>query len=172
MAGIQWDDNEYPVAYLITFRTYGTWLHGDARNSVDLRGQNVYRSRPVFPNARLEQKMRDNMTADKFLLNTSQRTVVEGAIREVCEHRHYSLSAINVRTNHVHSVVSGRTRPELMATAFKAYATRALKMRELIGPDTRVWSRGESTKYLWRDTSVERAIDYVLNGQGDFTDFE
>ena len=24
-----WDDNEYPLTYLITFRTYGTWLHGE-----------------------------------------------------------------------------------------------------------------------------------------------
>ena len=23
------DDNEFPLAYLITFRCYGTWLHGD-----------------------------------------------------------------------------------------------------------------------------------------------
>lgn len=24
-----WDDNTFPLAYLVTFRTYGTWLHGD-----------------------------------------------------------------------------------------------------------------------------------------------
>ena len=30
-----------PLAYLITFRTYGTWLHGDARGSVD-REHNVF----------------------------------------------------------------------------------------------------------------------------------
>ncbi len=26
-----WDDNEWPLAYLITIRTYATWLHGDER---------------------------------------------------------------------------------------------------------------------------------------------
>ena len=25
------DDNEFPLAYFISFRTYGTWLHGDER---------------------------------------------------------------------------------------------------------------------------------------------
>ncbi|MGQ0761444.1 MAG: hypothetical protein ACT4OT_05435 [Acidobacteriota bacterium] len=35
------DDNDFPLAYLITFRCYGTWLHGDERGSVD-RKQNVY----------------------------------------------------------------------------------------------------------------------------------
>jgi hypothetical protein len=27
------DDNEFPLAYLITFRCYGIWLHGDERGS-------------------------------------------------------------------------------------------------------------------------------------------
>lgn len=29
------NDTDTPLAYLITFRTYGTWLHGDERGSVD-----------------------------------------------------------------------------------------------------------------------------------------
>src|SRR5712691_1996686 len=28
------DDNEFPQAYLITFRCYGTWSHGDERGSM------------------------------------------------------------------------------------------------------------------------------------------
>ncbi len=35
------DDNEFPLAYLISFRCYGTWVHGDTRRSVD-RKQNAY----------------------------------------------------------------------------------------------------------------------------------
>ena len=27
------DDNEFPLAYFISLRTYGTWLHGDVRGS-------------------------------------------------------------------------------------------------------------------------------------------
>ncbi|HMT07731.1 MAG TPA: hypothetical protein PKA82_06975 [Pyrinomonadaceae bacterium] len=26
------DENEFPLGYLITFRTYGTWLHGTNAN--------------------------------------------------------------------------------------------------------------------------------------------
>ena len=36
-----WNDTEIPLALLITFRCYGTWLHGDLRGSVD-RDHNVY----------------------------------------------------------------------------------------------------------------------------------
>ena len=27
----QFEQNSFPLAYLITFSTYGTWLHGDDR---------------------------------------------------------------------------------------------------------------------------------------------
>jgi hypothetical protein len=37
------DDNEFPLAYLITFRCYGTWVHGDDRGSMD-RKHNIYRT--------------------------------------------------------------------------------------------------------------------------------
>jgi len=30
-----WNDTDTPLAYLITFRWYGTWLHGDERGSID-----------------------------------------------------------------------------------------------------------------------------------------
>ena len=34
--------NEFPLAYLITVRCYGTWLHGDERLTVDRHGLDVY----------------------------------------------------------------------------------------------------------------------------------
>jgi hypothetical protein len=44
------DTNIFPLAYLITFRTYGTWLHGDERGSVD-RQHNVYGTPRLDPDA-------------------------------------------------------------------------------------------------------------------------
>jgi hypothetical protein len=32
---IMWNNTDTALAYLITFRSYGTWLHGDNRGSVD-----------------------------------------------------------------------------------------------------------------------------------------
>jgi hypothetical protein len=42
-----WNDTDIPLAYLITFRCYGTWLHGDKRGSIDRflqRVQNLHTS--------------------------------------------------------------------------------------------------------------------------------
>ena len=50
------DDKEFPLAYLISFRTYGTWLHGDKRGSMD-RKHNVYGTSKISPNPALELRI-------------------------------------------------------------------------------------------------------------------
>jgi hypothetical protein len=124
-----WNDTEIPLAYLITFRSYGTWLHGDERGSID-RFHNRYRS-PYLPRSdRRKEVSARELKSKPVTLSASQRQSVDDAIREVCDHRHWFLHAVNVRTNHVHSVVSiGNVKPERALNAFKAYATRRMPKR-------------------------------------------
>jgi hypothetical protein len=107
-----------PLAYLITFRCYGTWLHGDERGSVD-RFHNRYGA-PNFPpnDARQRQNSRKLKQAP-VVLNPDQRESVGQAIRETCDVRRWLLRAVNVRTNHVHAIVSTDVRPELALNALK-----------------------------------------------------
>ena len=167
MTNRDWDDNEGPLAYLITFRTYGTWLHGDERSAMDRHGKNIYGTPKVLPSKNLVSIMTAQQAANVFVLNGEQRAVVERAIREVCDHRLYRLMAINIRTNHAHTVVAALCKPEIVLNAFKANATRELRAAGLGLPDQRVWSRGGSTRYLWKPSHVEGAVNYVLYGQGD-----
>src|SRR6267378_5992780 len=101
-----YEENEFPLAYLITIRTFGTWLHGDERHSVDRHGRNIYGTPDIHPNQKLEEIMRSELKQPPVVLNESQRRAVESAIRELCEKRKYFLQAINARTNHAHAVVS------------------------------------------------------------------
>ncbi len=60
-----------------------------------------------------------------------------------------------------------------MSNEFKAYATRKLRDKGLAEANQKVWSRGKSRRYLWKMKHVERAIDYVLFGQGgEIPDFD
>jgi REP element-mobilizing transposase RayT len=167
MPNLDWDDNEAPLAYLITFRTFGTWLHGDERYSVDRHGKNIYSAPAIPPNENLTVMMSENMQMPEFTLDGRQRAVVESAIRSVCKLRGYNLPAINVRTNHAHSVVAAMKSPESVMNAFKANATRELRAAGLVSPNQIIWSRGGSTRYLWKPSHVDGAIEYVLHGQGD-----
>ena len=143
------DDNEFPLAYLISFRTYGTWLHGDQRGSVN-RKQNKYGTPRITPNPDLEKAKRKLLKHPPVFLDGYQRPIVEKAIREVCKHRGYKLLAINVRTNHEHTVVSAQVKPELILQAFQAYATRKLREAGLLSREIKPWSRHGSTPYLWK----------------------
>jgi hypothetical protein len=78
------------------------------------------------------------------------------------------LRAVNVRTNHAHVVVSiGAQKSELALNAFKANATRQMKQDGRWQMDFSPWVDKGSRRYLWNQRSVERAIEYVINGQGN-----
>ncbi len=94
------------------------------------------------------------------------RAVIESAIRSVCHDRGWLLAELNVRTEHIHVVVSGMTKPERILTALKAAATRDLRVAGLLTPDEKMWERHGSTRYLWSDDDVVAAREYVLNHQG------
>jgi|ERR1051325_3307218 REP element-mobilizing transposase RayT len=160
------DDNDFPLAYLITFRCYGTWLHGDRRGSMD-RTHNLYRTAKLAVNAPFENSDRRQLKHPPITLSARQRAVVKKAIRAVCQHRRYVLRCINVRTNHAHSVVTAMCKPEPVLDAFKSYSTRALRGAGLISATQKPWARHGSTIYLWKEKDVAKAIEYVMLNQGD-----
>lgn len=162
-----WDDNDYPIAYFITFRTHGTWLHGNERTSVDRHGKNIYGQEKIGLDPMFSALMDRSMNSEPFSLNGSQRKIVRLAIIAVCDFRGYVLKAVNVRTNHVHAVVSALTSPDKVLNAFKSNATRELSQACLVNVAQKVWSRGGSTRYLWKPSNVSNAIEYTINGQGD-----
>lgn len=156
-----------PLAYFISFRTYGTWLHGDERGSVDRRKYNVFKNAKIPVSLHLQNREFSLLKHHSITLNGQQRSVVEDAVREVCAYRNYKLFAVQARTNHVHIVAFGVDKPELLMNSFKAYSTRHLREKKLTVPALKLWSRHGSTRYLWTEAQIETAIDYVLNGQGD-----
>ena len=162
-----WEDNDYPIAYFITFRTFGTWLHGDERSSIDRHGKNIYGQEKIGLDPKFSVLMESNMESDVVLLNGAQRKVVRLAIISVCEFRGYVLKALSVRTNHVHAVVCALTVPDKILNAFKSNVTRELRQAGLVSPEQKIWSRGGSTRYLWKPHNVANAIEYTINGQGD-----
>ena len=102
-----------------------------------------------------------------MVLGGHQRKAIKKAIRETCKIRGWALLAFNVRTNHVHTVVTANRPSEVVLTAFKANATRQLREEGLWRYNFSPWVRKGSRRKLWNERSVANAIDYVLYGQGD-----
>src|SRR6184192_3092470 len=76
------DDNEFPLAYLITVRCHGTWLHGDRRGSMD-RKHNLYGTPKIPRNKPFENSDRQQLKHPRIMLSAKQRAVVDIAIRDV-----------------------------------------------------------------------------------------
>ena len=55
-----------------------------------------------------------------LILGAHERKVIEEAIAETCGIRKWSLLAFNLRTNHVHTVVSARPEPDATALSVRA----------------------------------------------------
>jgi Transposase IS200 like len=118
-----WNDADIPLAFLITFRCYGTWLHGDPRGSIN-RFRNKYKTDRLPPEQKWLDINKQRMKREVVTLNAEQRNAVEKAIIETCDMRQWNLHAVNVRTNHVHAVVAiGTNKPEIALNALKANAT-------------------------------------------------
>lgn len=161
-----WNDTDTPLAYFISFRSYGTWLHGDKRGSID-RFHNRYRS-PYLPRSDSRRNYNKRLLKTKpLILKAKHRQSILTAIQETCRIRKWSLYAISVRSNHLHTVVSANKEPELILGAFKANATRQLKEDRLWPHSFSPWADKGSKRRLWNEQSVANAIDYVLYGQGD-----
>ena len=150
----------------MTFRCYGTWLHGDKRGSIN-RFENHYQSPYHKADKNWEDFNKNKLKSDAVLLNAQQRWIVEQTIREVCEFKDWNLYAVNVRTNHVHIVVSiGDSPVKLALNAFKAYSTKNLRENNCWNFTHSPWSDKGSKRYLWNEKSLETAIEYVISGQG------
>ncbi|HVF43751.1 MAG TPA: transposase [Pyrinomonadaceae bacterium] len=168
-----WNDSDMPLAFLFTFRCYGTWLHGDGRGSID-RLHNRYQSPYLPPDERRMEQTAHKLKGDPVTLNAAHRAAVDNAIRETCYLRGWLLRAVNVRTNHVHVVVSiGNAKPEQALNAFKANATRRMRQDGFWTRPHSPWADKGSTRYLWNELSIERAVEYVVDGQGaELPDFD
>lgn len=156
-----------PLAYFITFTTYGTWLHGRDAGSVDCAHNTP--GTPFLPgNPNREAARRGAMRQAPYELDESRRTVVLRTIQEVASYRRWKLWAVHVRSNHVHVVVTApAANPEKVMSDFKAWASRRLREALAEPADRNRWTEHGSTRWVNTEETLEAAIKYVVEEQGE-----
>src|SRR5262249_12003475 len=88
-----------PIAYHLTWTTYGTWLPGDERGWVESGKAGIQ-----APDPEREWQARQCMVESAVVLTPGQRDLVEQTIRDHCRIRGWVLHAVNARSNHIHVV--------------------------------------------------------------------
>ena len=95
-----------------------------------------------------------------------QRKTIEAGLRELCTRRNWFLHEINIRTNHVHIVLTAKDiQPERVMSDLKAKATRVLRQAKLLEDERKPWTEHGSTVYLFTQEAFGGACHYVREGQ-------
>jgi hypothetical protein len=161
-----------PLAYFLTWTTYGMWLPGDERGWVR------YRRGMQAPDSILKREAAARMTDDACLLDNAQRELVETTIEKHCRIRGWSLFAVNCRSNHVHVVVASKRNPKETREQFKAWCTRSLKGLEQerrsadsekpacdLAVREKWWAERGSGIFINEEECLEAVICYLCEGQ-------
>jgi REP element-mobilizing transposase RayT len=152
-----------PLAFFLTWTTYGTWLPGDSRGWTDSAGS-MHTAAP-----RLARAAQRAMIGPATGLSVSQRQRVEQAIAEHAAVRGWTLHAVQCRTAHVHVVVTAADiSPETIMTQFKAWSTRALNATRDMQSGLhrgRVWTRGGSMRRIYDEEGLAAVATYVVECQ-------
>jgi REP element-mobilizing transposase RayT len=161
----EYSDERIPFGYLITFRSYGTWLHGEG-GSID-HFHNIYGTPKLPPNQKRKKYNQRLLKQPPVKLTAARRAAVLAAVKETCEIRKWELWASNIRSNHVHAVVSANCKPRKILSALKANATRKMREAGCWDSERSPWVFRGSKRYLWTEKDLDNAIAYVLYEQGD-----
>jgi REP element-mobilizing transposase RayT len=112
------------------------------------------------------------MAEPAIVLTREQRSIVSQTIRDHCRLRYWSLHALNVRSNHVHVVVTADRGPDEVMNQFMAWCSRRLS--DAAGLTTcvaakagrrRWFTEGGDKEVIGDDQYFQNAVEYVRNRQ-------
>lgn len=153
------------LAYFLTWTTYGAWLPGDERGWVEKGKPGIQTANPLRV-----QTAQELMAEEPVILTAEQRVIVDEVLVQHCQIRKWILHARNVRTNHVHIVVTALVEPEKVREQFKAWGSRRLSEHAgLVGRrkngQKRWWTEGGDIEWIYEDQHLENAVRYVAELQ-------
>ena len=129
-----------------------------------------YRHGWQLPDTVLELESQARMTEDACLLTSKERVIVERPVAETCQHRGWTLHAVNAQPNHVHVVVTADRDPQEVRNQFKAWCSRKLSdaagLTEKVakGAGRRHWfSEGGDAEHIDSEGYLANCIAYVKN---------
>ncbi|MFM8735324.1 MAG: transposase [Pirellulales bacterium] len=154
-----------PVAFFITWTTFGSWLPGDVRGWADSRGV------MHLPAERLRASVARRLAQSAVTLTVADRGAVRQSIETLCRIRGWHLHAVNCRLQHVHVVITASGRmPEAVMQQLKMWASRGLEAvvdesRGSRRSQHRWWTRGGSLRRVFGERDLEAVVTYVRECQ-------
>jgi len=153
---------DQPLAFHITFGTYGSRLHGDERGTVERR-----RNKPGDPIVGRDDDWRRVEAArlkfDPRLLGRPQRGVIEGILPAICKKGGWTFHIAAARPDHVHLLLTAQPGAESDVTRrlVKRWLSEELSKRWPLAAGERWWSVGGSVKWVWIAGYFDNVWHYI-----------
>ncbi len=117
-----------PIAYHITFATYGTRLHGDPRGTVD-REHNVYGEPFLGENVARRHVESSLMGFAAVHLSVEQCVFLEAIVPIVCKRGGCAYHVAAAHTDHVHLLISTPNEGRVVRRLLKRWLSQELSRR-------------------------------------------
>lgn len=148
-----------PLAWHITFGTYGTRLHGDPRGTVHHARNAV--GTPIIPeDERRREQIAARLRYEPVLLTLEQREFVERMLPSLCERGGWRLIIAAAATDHVHVLVEADGNGKIARRLLKRWLTQALNEHDS-SRDGPWWADGGSAKPVCHPKYLAAARRYV-----------
>jgi REP element-mobilizing transposase RayT len=128
-----------PIAYHITWGTYGTRLRYGPRPTVS-RDQNEHGTPVLRYDEHLWVRERENLKYNPVILTLEQMRFIEAAFPDICLRGNWQYHTSAAGPDHVHTVVSSEHDPETIRRLMKRWIGQLLSQR---------WPRRESESPTW-----------------------
>jgi REP element-mobilizing transposase RayT len=148
-----------PLAYFLTWPTYGTWLPGTENGWVD------FKDGWQLPDMKRLRESKAKMKESVCLLGANEQEIVERQIVETCKFRQWSLFAVECRSNHLHTVVGAKeTDPMKIRKDIKAWCSRRLN-EESQQQRVNWWAERGSVRWIFDEYGLDNVARYVNESQ-------
>jgi len=152
--------SKFPLAYHITFGTYGTRLHGDNRGTV-CRKINDFRDDIIGEDRDWEWAEQTMLRFPPRVLTTHQRNLIESSAPAICARGGWELVAIAAAPDHVHTILKANVDGEQIRKWLKRWLSEALTAKWPLEPEQVWWAECGSVKWVWTTDYYEKVVNYV-----------
>jgi REP element-mobilizing transposase RayT len=148
----------------ITFGTYGTRLHGDARPTVD-RKQNLAFEPFIYHNENRLKQNQQSLKTMPLYLSLQQRKQIETMMPAICQRGDWSyrICAAPVDADHVHVLLDATCEcdPDAMMKWLKRWVGEALTAKWGKPASGTWWAKCGSTKPIKDEDYLNNVYEYI-----------
>jgi len=152
-----------PLAYHITFGTYGTRLHGDERGTVD-RDHHQFGEPFLEPDMVRQHESEERLKFPPVVLNAVQCEFIQSLVPSICERGGWRYIVAAAAPDHVHVCLSA---PDILGDKIepwlKRWISEALSSRWPLPKGARWWAKNGSVKWVFDEAYFSNVKQYIAS---------